>query len=33
VITDRFPASEWGVFAMARSGKGGKVVLDWTEVA
>jgi hypothetical protein len=22
-----------GVFAMARSGKGGKVVLDWMEVA
>lgn len=34
VITDRFPASEWvEAFAMARSGKGGKVMLDWTEVA
>jgi threonine 3-dehydrogenase len=34
VITDRFPASEWGeAFAMARSGKAGKVVLDWTAVA
>ncbi len=33
VITDRFPAAEWAeAFATARSGKGGKVVLDWTEV-
>ncbi|HEY3631559.1 MAG TPA: L-threonine 3-dehydrogenase [Jatrophihabitantaceae bacterium] len=33
VITDRFPATSWReAFATARSGKGGKVVLDWTEV-
>jgi threonine 3-dehydrogenase len=32
VITDRFPAASWReAFATARSGKGGKVVLDWTE--
>ncbi len=30
VITDRFPASQWEeAFAVARDGKGGKVVLDW----
>jgi threonine 3-dehydrogenase len=33
VITDRFPATEWAAgFAAARSGKGGKVVLDWSKV-
>jgi threonine 3-dehydrogenase len=31
VITDRFPAAEWEqAFAVARSGNGGKVVLDWS---
>ncbi|HEY2043188.1 MAG TPA: L-threonine 3-dehydrogenase [Jatrophihabitans sp.] len=33
VITDRFPAADWAAgFAAARSGKGGKVVLDWSNV-
>jgi threonine 3-dehydrogenase len=33
VITDRFPAADWAEgFATARAGKGGKVVLDWSEV-
>jgi threonine 3-dehydrogenase len=32
VVTDRFPAAEWQRgFDTARAGKGGKVVLDWTE--
>ena len=31
VITDRLPATQWAdAFAIARDGKGGKVVLDWT---
>jgi threonine 3-dehydrogenase len=31
VITDRFPATAWAeAFATARSGKCGKIVLDWT---
>ena len=31
VITDRFPAADWSeAFAAARSGHGGKVVMDWT---
>jgi len=33
VITDRFPASKWQEgFETARAGRGGKVVLDWTEI-
>jgi threonine 3-dehydrogenase len=33
VITDRLPASSWEEgFAIARSGAGGKVVLDWTQI-
>lgn len=33
VVTDVLPASEWERgFATARSGFGGKVVLDWTEI-
>jgi len=33
VITDRFPAADWAEgFATARAGKGGKVVLDWSNV-
>ncbi|UQX89978.1 L-threonine 3-dehydrogenase [Jatrophihabitans telluris] len=33
VITDRYAASEWEqAFEAARSGRGGKVVLDWTEI-
>jgi threonine 3-dehydrogenase len=33
VITDRFPAAHWReAFETARGGKGGKVVLDWTEL-
>lgn len=31
IVTDRFPAAEWqAAFHRARSGAGGKVVLDWT---
>jgi threonine 3-dehydrogenase len=31
VITDRFPATEWAqAFATARSGRCGKVIIDWT---
>jgi threonine 3-dehydrogenase len=31
VITDRYPASRWeDAFAVARSGNGGKVIIDWT---
>jgi threonine 3-dehydrogenase len=33
VITDRFPARDWAdAFAAARSGHGGKVVMDWTQL-
>jgi threonine 3-dehydrogenase len=33
VITDRFPAAKWReAFDTARAGRGGKVVLDWTEL-
>jgi len=33
VITDRFPATHWrDAFAAARSGNGGKVIIDWSEV-
>ena len=33
VITHRLPAREWAeAFATARSGRCGKVVMDWTEV-
>jgi len=33
VITDRFPAHRWSEgFAAARSGSGGKVVLDWENI-
>jgi threonine 3-dehydrogenase len=33
VITDRFPARRWSEgFAAARSGSGGKVVLDWENI-
>jgi threonine 3-dehydrogenase len=33
VITHRFPAADWATaFATARSGRCGKVVLDWSEV-
>jgi threonine 3-dehydrogenase len=33
VITDRFPATKWReAFDTARAGRGGKVVLDWTEL-
>lgn len=33
VITDRFPADRWEEgFAVARAGKGGKVVLDWSNI-
>jgi len=32
VITDRFPASRWeDAFATARTGNGGKVIIDWSE--
>jgi threonine 3-dehydrogenase len=31
VVTDRYPAADWAEgFARARSGTGGKVVLDWS---
>jgi len=31
VVTDRLPATEWGqAFEIAKSGRGGKVVLDWS---
>ncbi|WP_460468085.1 L-threonine 3-dehydrogenase [Calidifontibacter terrae] len=31
VITDRFPAEQWvDAFAAARSGQGGKVIMDWS---
>ncbi|MCQ9163431.1 MULTISPECIES: L-threonine 3-dehydrogenase [unclassified Arthrobacter] len=31
VVTDRLPATEWEqAFAIAKSGRGGKVVLDWS---
>ena len=33
VITHRVPAREWAEgFAVARSGRGGKVVIDWTDI-
>jgi len=33
LVTDRYPAQDWAeAFATARSGKAGKVVLDWTDV-
>lgn len=33
VVTDRLPAKDWAQgFEIARSGNGGKVVLDWSEV-
>ena len=33
VITDRFPAAQWAdAFQTARSGRGGKVVMDWTQL-
>lgn len=33
VITDRFPAAQWDdAFQAARSGRGGKVVMDWTQL-
>lgn len=33
LVTDRYPAPDWAkAFATARSGKAGKVVLDWTDV-
>ena len=33
VITDRFAAADWAAaFAAARSGSGGKVIMDWTDV-
>src|SRR5690606_41778138 len=33
VVTDRFPARDWQRgFEVARTAKGGKVVLDWTEI-
>ncbi len=33
LVTDRYPAQDWAeAFATARSGKAGKVVLDWTNV-
>lgn len=32
VITDRFPAHAWAdAFAEARTGRGGKVIIDWTQ--
>ena len=33
VITDRFAAADWeAAFAAARSGHGGKVLMDWTRL-